>query len=222
MTLTFNLSQAACDFFSRIHKGKKITQVQAVPPLARVGDGDLRLDADQWLVHAATVQRKNVLLAIHLKTRYCMLFFDMKKADVDGFVRVFIDRWTAGVMYLAMKFGALELVDPQIPERLLNEMCLSFRLIQRGDRSGQTHLNEILRFFKWDAEDFDFVNQPWSALHYDTGINRTPRTIKGQKGYIFPHEEMLTHWLVTLAGVSVSEAEQVRKRHRLSQHANID
>ena len=221
MALTFNCSQAACDFFSRIHKGKKITAVQQAPPMQASGEV-LHTDFDQWLVHAATVQRKHVLLAIHLKTRYCMLFFDMKKADAEGFVQSFINRWTIGVMDLLMKCGALDFVDPQIPQQLLKEHCQSFVMFPRGDRSAQTHINEVLRFFKWDAEDFDFVNQPWSALYYDARTNHTPRTIKGQKDYIFPDEEMLIHWLITVGSVPVPKAEQIREIYRRSLRAQVD
>ena len=221
MTLTFNCSQAACDFFSRIHKGKKITTVQQAPP-TQVSAEDLHTNPHQWLVHAATVQRKHVLLAIHLETRYCMLFFDMKKADAEGFVQAFINRWTIGVMDLLMKCGALDFVNPQIPQQLLNEQCQSFVMFQRGDRSAQTHINEVLRFFKWDAEDFDFVNQPWSAPYHDARTNHTPRTIKGQKGYIYPDEEMLVHWLITVGGVSMPKAEQIREIYRQSLRARVD
>lgn len=208
---TFNCSQPACDFFSRVNKGKKITPVQ--PPPASPEGADLHSDPHQWLVHAATVKRKHVLVAIHFQTRYCMLFFDMKKADAEGFAQVFYERWMSGMLDLALKCGILDWVNPQALEQLPANQ--SWCLVQRGDRSGQTTLNEILRFFKWDAEDFDFVKQPWSALRYDAGINRTPRGIKGQKnGYVFPDEEMLIHWLITAGGVDVAQARQSREIYR--------
>lgn len=79
--LVFNCSEAASDFFSRVHKGKKITPVQRPPSTTFDDDqaGDSTSAPSQWLVHAITVQRKHVLLAIHLQTRYCMIFADMKK-----------------------------------------------------------------------------------------------------------------------------------------------
>lgn len=211
--LTFNCSQAACDFFSRIHKGKTITPVEKTP-ISRVEEDELHSDPHQWLVHAATVQRKHVLLAIHLKTRYCMLFFDMKKADSAGFVHAFTHRWQEGVMDLVLKCGALEMVAPQACERLLSDAGESYRMLQRSDRSSQGQLNEILRVFKWDAEEFDFLRQPWSALRYDASINRTPRSIKGIKGYGYPVEEMLVHWLMTVGGVDALMAQQVREKYR--------
>ena len=208
--LTFNCSQAACEFFSRVHKGKKHTPVER-PPLP-VESGDLHSDPHQWLVHAATVKRKHVVVVIHLKTRYCMLFFDMKKADSEGFFRVFIDRWMAGILDIALKCGVLDWVEPQMLEQLSANQA--YCMVQRGDRSGQTTLNEVLRFFKWDAEDFDFVTQPWSPLRYDAGTNRAPRGVNGQSNYVFPDEEMLNYWLVAIGGVGVAKAQHSRELYR--------
>ncbi|OIN44462.1 hypothetical protein BLL37_02145 [Pseudomonas azotoformans] len=208
--LTFNCSQAACEFFSRVHKGKKHTPV--LRPALPVESYDLHSDPHQWLVHAATVKRKHVIVVMHLKTRYCMLFFDMKKADSERFFQVFFERWTAGILDNALKCAVLDWVDPQLLEQMLANQA--YCLVQRGDRSGQTTLNEVLRFFKWDAEDFDFVTQPWSPLRYDAGINRTPRGFKGQNAYVFPDEEMLIHWLVAFGGVGVAKAQQTREIYR--------
>jgi hypothetical protein len=217
--LTFNCSQAAGDFFSRVHKGKKITAVEKPAPKG-AGDDGLPVDPNQWLVHAATVQRKHVLLVIHLKTRYCMLFFDMKKADAPGFVQAFTQRWAEGVMNIALKCGVLDMIDPQACERLVSELAQSYRLVLRGDRSCQAQINEILRVFKWDADDFNFVTRPWSARRYDEGINRIPRTITGIKGYGWPDKEMLIHWLTAIGGVDATAALQARERYRQSRRSH--
>ncbi|TFY84203.1 hypothetical protein DYL59_30375 [Pseudomonas kairouanensis] len=210
--LTFNCSQAACDFFSRTHKGKKITSVEK-PAVVETQDPALQSDSDQWLVHAATVQRKHVLLVIHLKTRYCMLFFDMKKADSAAFIHAFASRWEEGVANLAMRCEMLDKLDPEGCKRLLDDSLESYRLVQRTHRSSQTQLNEILRNFKWNAEDFDFVTRPWSAQRYDAGINGTPRSIPGIEGYGFPDKEMLVHFLVTLGGVDASTVKEAREKY---------
>jgi len=212
--LSFNCTQVAGDFFSRVHKGKKITPVQKPPTQERQGD-DLYADPHQWLVHAATVQRKHVLLAIHLKTRYCMLFFDMKKADADGFVRTFINRWMTGVLDLALKSDVLDFVDPSVPEQQFVSLVESYCLQQRGDRSAQTQINEILRNFEMDAEGVDLAAMCWSALHYDARINHTPRSLKDVKGLYWPDEEMLIHWLVTVGGLDPAGAALAREKYRL-------
>ncbi|MGX5797672.1 hypothetical protein ACWHY4_28615 [Pseudomonas sp. E2-15] len=95
----------------------------------------------------------------------------------------------------------------------------TYRLVQRGDRSSQGQINEILRIFKWDAEDFDFVTQPWSTRRYDATINRTPRTITGLKGYGWPEEEMLIFWLMAVGGVDAAMAQQAREKYRQSQRS---
>ncbi len=211
--LTFNCSQAGSDFFSRIHKGKKITPVEKPPIPSAEGDA-LHADPNQWLVHAATVKRKHVLVATHLKTRYSMLFFDMKKADDAGFVKTFTHRWADGVMNIALKCGVLDILAPQVCDPLLSGLGSTYCFYPRSDRSSQGQINEILRVFKWDAEGFDFVKQPWSARRYDEAINRTPRTIPGIKGYGWPEEEMLIHWLTAFGAIDAATARAVREQYR--------
>lgn len=144
-----------------------------------------------------------------------MLFFDMKKADADGFVRTFINRWMSGVLDLALKSDVLDLVDPSVPEQQFVSLVESYSLQQRGDRSAQTQINEILRSFEMDAEGVDLVAMPWSALHYDARINHTPRSLKGVKGLHLPDEEMLIHWLVTVGGLDPAGAALAREKYRL-------
>ncbi len=155
-----------------------------------------------------------MLVVTHLKTRYSMLFFDMKKADHAGFVNTFIHRWIDGVMGLALKCDVLDMIDPQTCEQQLSGLGSTYRLFQRGDRSSQGQINDILRIFKWDAEDFDVVTQPWSASRYDVTINRTPRTITGLKGYGWPEEEMLIYWLMAVGNVEAAMAQQAREKYR--------
>lgn len=95
--LIFNCTEAASNFFSRVSKGKKITPVEK-PPSPVIEDDELGDLDEQWLVHAISVQRKHVLFVIHVRTRYCMIFADAKKADIEGFVRRFSERWINGLM----------------------------------------------------------------------------------------------------------------------------
>jgi len=47
--LIFNCTEAACNFFSRVHKGKKITPVEK-PPSPVIEDDEVAEFAEQWLV----------------------------------------------------------------------------------------------------------------------------------------------------------------------------
>jgi len=60
--LIFNCTEAASKFFSRVHKGKKVTPLDPNPPSSIIEDHELSGADEQWLVHAITVQRKHVLL----------------------------------------------------------------------------------------------------------------------------------------------------------------
>lgn len=212
--LVFNCTEAASDFFSRVHKGKKITPVQN-PPSATIADdhaGDSKSELSQWLVHAITVQRKHVLLAIHLQTRYCMIFADMKKADVDGFVQAFTQRWMNNMLDHAMHSGVLEWVEyPSMYERF-TELNREFSFYRRSDRSAQGHLNEIVWIFKAHAADAGCLpTDEVAASGYDTWTNRTPRGSKGHKDLYFPDEEMLIHWLQKFCGANEASAQEARE-----------
>jgi hypothetical protein len=208
--LVFNCTEAAGDFFSRIYKGKKITPVQR-PPSATIADdqaGDSASELSQWLVHAITVQRKHVLLAIHLQTRYCMIFADMKKADVEGFVQAFAQRWMNNMLTHAMRSGVLEWVEsPSMLERF-TELNREFSFYRRSDRSAQGHLNEIVWMFKENVADAGCLppNEA-AASRYDTKTNRFLRS-KRLKDYFYPDEEMLIHWLQKFCGVSEVRARE--------------
>ena len=63
--LIFNCTEAASKFFSRVHKGKTITPVEAQPPSPTPEEDELGDSAEQWLVHvisAATAARASVRL----------------------------------------------------------------------------------------------------------------------------------------------------------------
>ena len=111
--LIFNCTEAASKFFSRVHKGKTITPVEAQPPSPTPEEDELGDSAEQWLVHVITVQRKHVLFVIHIKTRYCMIFADAKKADVEGFIQRFTERWIYGLIHHAAQHDILQWVDDE-------------------------------------------------------------------------------------------------------------
>lgn len=213
--LVFNCTEAASDFFSRVHKGKKITPVQS-PTSATIADdhaGDWKSAPSQWLVHAITVQRKHVLLAIHLQTRYCMIFADMKKADVDGFVQAFTQRWMNNMLDHAMQSSVLEWVEyPSMLERF-TELNREFSFYRRSDRSAQGHLNEIVWIFKGDVADAGCLPPDEAAAScYDTRTNHFLRGRAGVKDYFYPDEEMLIHWLQKFCGVSEVRARELGRQ----------
>ncbi|MNF85302.1 hypothetical protein D3C84_676910 [compost metagenome] len=91
---------------------KKITPVDK-PPSYVIKDDVPDASAEQWLVHTITVQRKHVLLVIHVQTRYCMIFADANKADIEGFVDRFAERWINGLIRHAGHHDILHWVDDE-------------------------------------------------------------------------------------------------------------
>jgi len=210
--LIFNCTEAASKFFSRVHKGKTITPVQK-PPSPVIEDDEPVEYAEQWLVHAISVQRKHVLVVIHVQTRYCMIFADAKKADIEGFVHRFAERWIHGLMRHAGQHDLLRWIDDEsMMERFL-ESCSEYVFYKRGHRGAQQHINEIAWIFEGYAADWGTLpSDEFSAARFDGDRNDTPRSGKGHKDYYYPDAEMTVHWLRRYGGLDEPAVEAVRER----------
>lgn len=210
--LIFNCTEAASQFFSRVHKGKKITPVEK-PPSAVIEDDEVGAFTEQWLVHATTVHRKHVLYAIHVPTRYCMIFAHAKKADVESFVRRFAVRWAEGLIKHSGDHDLLQWVDPEIMSDRFAKSCGEYVFYKRGHRGAQKHINEISWFFEDCAAEWGTLpSDEFSAGDFDSRVNDTPRSNKGYKGYYYPDEEMLIHWLRRYAGLDEAAIQAASER----------
>ncbi|CAN7686317.1 DUF6933 domain-containing protein [Pseudomonas brassicacearum] len=210
--LIFNCTEAASNFFSRVSKGKKVTPVEKPPSPVIEGDELGELD-EQWLVHVITVQRKHVLFVIHVQTRYCMIFAGAKKADVEGFVQRFSERWINGLMRHAGQHDLLRWVDDEPMMERFQENCREYIFYKRGHRGAQKHLNEISWIFEdYAAEWGTLPSDEFSAGRFDGSMNDTPRSSKGHKDYYYPDEEMIVHWLRRYGGLDESAAQAARER----------
>lgn len=212
--LIFNCTEAASNFFSRVSKGKKITPVEK-PPSPVIEDDEQGDSTEQWLVHAITVQRKHVLFVIHVQTRYCMIFADAKKADVEGFVHRFSDRWIYGLMRHAGQNDILQWVNDEPMMERFQENCGQYRFYKRGHRGAQKHINEIAWIFEDCAAEWGSLpSDEFSAGRFDGDMNDTPRGDKGHKDYYFPDEEMMAHWLRQCCGLDESGIQAARDRRK--------
>ncbi|UZD99811.1 DUF6933 domain-containing protein [Pseudomonas mediterranea] len=210
--LIFNCTEAACNFFSRVHKGKKITPVEK-PTSPVIEDDEVVELAEQWLVHAITVQRKHVLFVIHVHTRYCMIFADAKKADVEGFIHRFSERWINGLMRQAGQHDLLRWVDDEPMMDRFQESCREYVFYKRGHRGAQKHINEISWVFEDCAAEWGTLpSDEFSAGRFDGDMNNTPRGSKGHKDYYYPDEEMIIHWLRRYGGLDEPSLHKARER----------
>ncbi|MGL6245510.1 DUF6933 domain-containing protein [Pseudomonas sp.] len=212
--LIFNCTEAASNFFSRVHKGKKISPVEK-PPSPVIEDDEPVESAEQWLVHAITGQRKHVLFAIHVQTRYCMIFADAKKADIEGFVHRFAERWINGLMRHAGQHDILRWIDDEpMTERFL-ESCAEYVFYKRGHRGAQKHISEISWVFEGFAAEWGSLpTDEFSAGRFDGYMNDTLRGSKGHKDYYHPDEEMIVHWLRRYGGLDESAVQAARERRK--------
>ncbi|MDH4558796.1 hypothetical protein E8F11_27110 [Pseudomonas sp. BN417] len=215
--LIFNCTGAVDDFFSVVEKGRKFSRAQRPSPGEEADnvasrDGEPRLPS-RWVVHAIRVRRKPVLLAMHVETRYCMVFVGIKRGDLGAFVQLFIERWLNEMQRFGMKLGALTETElPLIVARFMDRHG-GFQLIQAGDRSVQAHMNEVLRQFRGFVEDYDsFPEDDLQASAFDEWANDTPRSTGLSKDYFFPDIVMFETWLRQFCGASDERVAEARRR----------
>jgi len=212
--LIFNCTEAASKFFSRVHKSKTITPVDTKPPSSVIEDDELNGADEQWLVHAITVQRKHVLLVLHIKSRYCVILADAKKADVEGFVEWFKERWREGLIRDAINHDLMQWIDAgMMTDRI--ELSREHRFYRRGHRSAQKHIEQIAWFFEDCAAEWGCLPQgERAAIGFDAQMNSQIRNAKERKDYFRPDEEMLAHWLRQYCGVEKPGVQAALERRR--------
>ena len=213
--LIFNCTEAASKFFSRVHKGKVITPVDAKPPTAVIEDDQPGSSNEQWLVHAITVQRKHVLLVIHVQTRYCMILADAKKADAEGFVAGFVERWREGLLRDAINHDFMQWADAGILSDRFEEACAEHRFYRRSHRGAQQHIEQIAWCFQDCAAEWGCLPQgERAAIGFDAQMNSRLRNSKGRKDYFRPDEEMIAHWLRQYCAVDESGIQAALERRK--------
>ncbi|MNV73127.1 hypothetical protein D3C71_1662590 [compost metagenome] len=134
-----------------------------------------------------------------------MIFADAKKADVEGFVRRFADRWISGLIRHAGQFDILQWVDDEPMMERFQESCGQFTLYRRSHRSAQKHIDEIAWIFQdVAAERGSLPPDEFSAERFDGEMNDYPRNSKGHKDYFYPDSEMMAHWLRRYCGLDAT------------------
>lgn len=88
-----------------------------------------------WMVHVTKFSRKNVVLAIDSETRFCMIFWGLKKGNIQNFLDQFHDRFSLHIVAVINMGGQDETMIKTSMEKFLENYEYAF--VQRGDRSVQ-------------------------------------------------------------------------------------
>ncbi|MEZ9136119.1 hypothetical protein [Vibrio sp. F13] len=215
--LVFNCTKAAADFFTVKRNGKKVSPLEASPTDTVSGSDHVNTFSTQppisaWLVHAINVQRKKVLIAMHVETRYSMVFVGIQKGDWAEFTNQLLERLFNNMQFFGEEF---ELCDEESFEEMFNEFIKLHPkpiFCQRGDRSVQSHINDVA----WQFEDrvYQVGSLPdghEESASFDEWINGLIRSTKQKKEHFHPDEEMFIDWMQTYSELGDNEDKLIRQ-----------
>ncbi|GAD31329.1 DUF6933 domain-containing protein [Photobacterium leiognathi] len=215
--LVFNCTKAAADFFTVKRNGKKVSPLEA-PPTDSISNSE-PVDAfstqppmSAWLVHAVNVQRKKVLIAMHVETRYSMVFVGIQKGDWFEFTNQLLERLFNNMQFFGEEF---EMCDEESFEEMFNEFIKLHPkpyFCQRGDRSVQSHINDVA----WQFENRVYQAGSLPEGHeqsasFDEWINSLIRSTKQKNDHFHPDEEMFIDWMQTYSKLGDNEDKLIRQ-----------
>ncbi|KTD20373.1 DUF6933 domain-containing protein [Legionella londiniensis] len=200
--LVFNCTKAAADFFTTVRKGNKLSPMSPVPKKKFIDEPVLHSHQQwHWMVHVKKIARRNVLLAMDMDSRFCMIFWGIKKGNVQSFLEQFHDRLGLHVVSVINLGGQDESISKKSMDSFV-ESHHEYAFVQRGDRSVQAHIKDV--FFNFQYEQFrweDDIPTEEELFFSDLRHNDTPRRRRHDKDYIFPTEIMFMTWLSRYANV---------------------
>lgn len=209
--LVFNCTKAASDFFTVSRRGQKQTPIEDKPTESIFDVGTALEPISQWLVHVIKVQRKNVIVAMHVHTRYAMVFCSVKKGDWLEFTNLLVERLFNNLHFFMEEF---EWGDDDSFREMFNCFLAHHPrpyFCQRGDRSVQSHINDVA----WQFEDRVYQvgtlpDNEFESASFDEWVNSLLRKTKVSKDYFYPDEEMFLQWVSHYGQLHDNELELVR------------
>lgn len=221
--LVFNCTKAAADFFttSRTKNGKreKISPIEAAPHKTIAESIDEPILPDDimqegkkvsqwhWLVHAVKVKRKNVLIVMDYHSRFAITLTGIKKGAQYDFLNMFDHHLNVHINEIML----LETDNSPTIDASLEHYCKqhnSCAFHQRGDRSVQSHINDVVWHFERSVDEIGDVPTDVDLIGFDAYVNHILRKRKGEKDYFNPQHAFLHHWLMQYADLSESQADQ--------------
>ena len=206
--LIMNCTKAAVDFFTKIEKGQTETLVKpAHESVLKIFDVVKNFPSEwQWMVHAVKVKRKNVLVVMDYNTRFSITLSELKKGDYANFIKSFEHHLFVHVYELLMKIG---LTKPDIDQSIkaFQERQNEVAYLQRGDRSVQATINDVVSLFRDYADGIGQVPTGADLISQDVFVNQLLRKPKWADDYFYPHHHFLHQWLLHYVGFNLLQAD---------------
>lgn len=204
--LIFNCSKAAAERFVLKRRGEKISCLQPAPHKTIAESIDCPVFPDevaahyndnfqwQWVVHCVSIKRKRYMLVMDYHTRYCLLFPAGKKGDEIAFLNAFEEQLKASFRYW---IDQSNLTQEEASDYIAgyDRQTQNCAFYQRGDRSAQTHLNEVVWYLKGVCEQQGEVSDRMDCLKFGVTASNILRKRKEDKDYFRAHEKFFEFWL---------------------------
>lgn len=213
--LIFNCTKAAADFFTTTRKGNKVSPMSPIPKIG-LTEEPIKHDHQRWhwMIHVTKFGHRNTLLAIDTDSRFCMVFWGLRKGNFQNFLEQFHERLSLHIVAV-INMGGQDETTLEASMQTFLENHHEYAFVQRGDRSVQGHINDIFLSYQYEQYQWEHdVPTEEELFISDLRLNDTPRKRKQDKDYIFPAQEMLRGWLSRYANLSEQTIEHAINQYQ--------
>jgi hypothetical protein len=211
LMLVLNCTKAAADLFTTTKKGKKSTPIQPQPNFSILDTEYEGQPLSQWLIHTKKINRKNIVVIMHVPTRFSMVFCDLKKGEWSKVFQLMLERLANAML------GVDDMIDKEDEEHFqftldnFIDIHRQFEFFQRSDRSVLGHIADVFCLFESELQDIGHLpNHQEEGAGFDEFANQTIRSTGLRPKGFFPEAEMYVEWLTRYGGVDESQADHIR------------
>ena len=209
--LILNCTKAAAELFTPTKKGKKSIPIQPDPNFSILDSEYQGQPLSQWLIHTKKINRKNILIIMHIPTRFSMVFCNLKKGEWDKVIQLMLERLANAMLDVD------DMIDKE--DEALFQFTLAnfidthrqFEFFQRSDKSVLGHIADVFDLFELELQDIGYLpNHQEEGAGFDEFANQTIRSTGLRPKGFYPEAEMYVEWLTRYGGVDESQAEHIR------------
>lgn len=175
-----------------------------VDPPSKLIKDDVATDM-QWVLHVVELLGKNCVVAMEVNTRYSMIFTDVNEVDAELFVKRFIVRL---VTEMCIMFDlSFEYIQSYVDDFV--EQYPQALVCQRGDRSVQSHINDVVWHLSTQVEKTGKLPADINELiNLGVFVNQLLRTTSLIKDYFYPYEMMHDQWAAAFPSFVVEKESE--------------